>query len=90
MAERKHTPDVTAAAIKSLPRREQRYDRAVGGGLVVRIAPSGKKVLRWQVRTLDRAITLGEWTEHPAPGRITLAEALTKLAALKAADEAPG
>lgn len=85
MAERKHTPDVTAAAIKSLPRREQRYDRAVGGGLVVRIAPSGKKVLRWQVRTLDRAITLGEWTEHPAPGRITLAEALTKLAALKAA-----
>jgi integrase len=59
----------------------------VGGGLVVRVYPGGRKVLRWQLRTHNLAATLGEWTEHPAPGRITLADALAAVARLKAANK---
>jgi integrase len=54
-------------------------------GLVLRVTAKGRKVFRWQVRSLGRVITIGPWSKTERAGHVTLGQAHRWLERLKAA-----
>jgi integrase len=89
MVATKHSPPLTASAIKALEPRTDSYELADPGcpGLRLRVEPTGRRSFRWYTRDGDKRVvlTIGPWSERAEEGHVTLAEARQRLAALKAA-----
>lgn len=81
---------LTPKGIAKLPRRANVYEVSDAGarGLRLRVHPTGVKSFRWYVSALGRVITIGPWSESPAPAHVTLEEARDVLRDLKKAHKA--
>jgi integrase len=81
-----------AKRIEALKPRATAYELPDGGapGLRLRVTPLGRdgvgggsKVFRWQVRSLDRVVTLGPWSMEKREGYLTLGQARAWLERLR-------
>lgn len=82
-------PPLTPKRIAALKPRAQRYEigDSAAPGLRLRVLPTGAKTFHWYVRVDAKLenITLGHWSDEPAPGHLTVDEARTWLQRLKKA-----
>ncbi len=84
----KSSPSITAARLKHAGLRDRPYEIRDGSGLIARVEPTGRRVFRYQIRSLRRVLTIGPWSECETPGYVTLAEARVWLERIRGAHHA--